>query len=459
MTIILAILMIAALIIIAASPLTSVNKSAVAMFAGTLGWVLYICFGTDFVMQQHPEEYATFLAGTTADSVTVKEFISQNIFLKYVGKAAEIVLFLIATMTIVEILDNNGCFDFLPQLVKTRHSRRLLWSMAAMTLTLSANLDNLTATMTMLLFMHKMLPNRRQRAIFGAVIVLSANIGGALTVIGAPNGLLLWNMGAVTPSHFSAWMALPCLIAWAIPTYLISRTLPERVDLENYSMPYRGDDTNLALWQRILMFFFALGGLWFIPTFHNITKLSPFVGALCVLSLLWITNEAFNRTLMNPKTMAQRYTAKPQSYTMLQTMLFVMGIMLIMGILVETGAGLWVGEQCMAAMGEVWILGVAPFMAAVASLFLDSFATATAFFSLYNIQGTEELAQNGIYWIAIAYTTAIGETILGIGSLSGLALFSSKTTTLKWYVCHFTPKVIAGALLGLAVLIIEAFYF
>ena len=250
------------------------------MFAGTLGWVLYICFGTDFVMQQHAADYTSFLSGTVADSVTVKEYISQNIFIKYVGKAAEIVLFLIATMTIVEILDNNGCFDFLPQWVKTRHSKRLLWSMAVMTLLLSMNLDNLTTTLTMILFMQKMLPNRKQRAVFGAVIVLSANIGGALTVIGAPNGLLLWNMGAVTPSHFSAWMALPCLAAWAVPTYLISRSLPERVDLERYSMPYRGDDTNLTVWQRIIMFFFAIGGLWFIPTFHNITRLSPFVGAL-----------------------------------------------------------------------------------------------------------------------------------------------------------------------------------
>ena len=95
MTIILAILMVMAFALIAASPLTSVNKSAVAMFAGTLGWVLYVSFGSDFVMSQHSSEYLDFLSGTTADSVSVKEYISQNIFLKYVGRAAEIVLFLI----------------------------------------------------------------------------------------------------------------------------------------------------------------------------------------------------------------------------------------------------------------------------------------------------------------------------------------------------------------------------
>ncbi len=164
MTIILAILMVMAFALIAASPLTSVNKSAVAMFAGTLGWVLYVSFGSDFVMSQHSSEYLDFLSGTTADSVSVKEYISQNIFLKYVGRAAEIVLFLISTMTIVEILDNNGCFDFIPQWIKTRHSRRLLWSVAILTFIISANLDNLTTTIMMLALVHKMLPNRRQQS-------------------------------------------------------------------------------------------------------------------------------------------------------------------------------------------------------------------------------------------------------------------------------------------------------
>ena len=459
MTIILAILMVMAFALIAASPLTSVNKSAVAMFAGTLGWVLYVSFGSDFVMSQHSSEYLDFLSGTTADSVSVKEYISQNIFLKYVGRAAEIVLFLISTMTIVEILDNNGCFDFIPQWIKTRHSRRLLWSVAILTFIISANLDNLTTTIMMLALVHKMLPNRRQRAVFASVIVLSANIGGALTVIGDPNGLLLWHIGAVTPSHFSAWMAMPCLVAWAVPTYLLSRSLPERIDLESYALPYRGDDTNLSIWQRVLMFFFAIGGLWFIPTFHNITRLSPFVGALCVLSLLWIVNEAFNCKLVREKQMIQGRSKLSMQYGMLQMMLFVMGIMLVMGILTESGAGLWLGGQCVAAMGDVWTIAVGPLIAGIISLVLDPFATAAAFFSLYNIGGTAERAQNGEYWISIAYATAVGSTIFGIGSLAGLAMFSMKSTTLGWYARHFTPKVVIGALLGLAVLIAEAIYF
>ena len=100
-------------VLIATGYATNVNRAAVAMFVGTAGWVLYICYGTDFVMNQHPDGYADFLGGAASSSSNVKQYIAQEVFIKYVGKGAEIVLFLLATMTIVEILNNNGCFDFL----------------------------------------------------------------------------------------------------------------------------------------------------------------------------------------------------------------------------------------------------------------------------------------------------------------------------------------------------------
>lgn len=119
------------------------------------------------------------------------------------GRAAEIVLFLLATMTIVEILNNNGCFDFVRQLLRTRSSKKMLWTLAIVTFLISINLDNLTTTVMMLTMMHAIIPSRRQRMIYGSAILLAANCGGALTVIGNPEGLVLWNSGAVTATVFS----------------------------------------------------------------------------------------------------------------------------------------------------------------------------------------------------------------------------------------------------------------
>ena len=199
--------------LIATEKFTNVNKAAVAIFVGTLGWILYICYGSDFVMAQHAKEYASFLDGTPASSAAVKQYIFQNLFLKYVSRASEIVLFLLSTMTIVEILQNNGCFDFISQMLRTRSGKRMLWTLSVITFLISANLDNITTTVMMLTIMHAIVSRQRQRVIFGCAIVLSANCGGALTVIGDPTGLVLWNIGAVTATNYSLTMALPCLIA------------------------------------------------------------------------------------------------------------------------------------------------------------------------------------------------------------------------------------------------------
>ena len=289
-----------------------------AIFIGTLGWMLYIGNGREYIMEQHPEEYMIFLGGESSSGSMIKQFIAQNIFLKYVGKASEIVLFILATMTIVEILQNNGCFDFISQYLRTHNSKKMLWVLSVFTFVLSANLDNLTSTVMVLTMMHAVVRNRRQRMLLGCAVVISANCGGMLTVIGDPTGLVLWNNGLVTATNYSLSLALPCLAAWCLPVWWIGRSLPERLDTEWITMPYRGDDANLKLWQKVLMFVVGIGGLWFIPTFHNITKLSPFIGALCVLAILWVVNEIVNRKSIDTSDIVQRRVPRALQYGVIQ---------------------------------------------------------------------------------------------------------------------------------------------
>ena len=109
MTLVILTILILACVLIATENVTKVNRAAVAIFAGTVGWVLYICFGMDFVTSEHSADYTRFLnfSEMESTSTSVKYFISRNIFLPQVGRAAEIVMFLLATMTIVEILNNK----------------------------------------------------------------------------------------------------------------------------------------------------------------------------------------------------------------------------------------------------------------------------------------------------------------------------------------------------------------
>ena len=451
-------------VLIATGHLTGVNKAAIAMFIGTVGWVIYICWGSDFVMAEHAGEYQEFLNGENPSSDAVKYFIRDNVFLYYVGRAASIVMFLLATMSIIEILNNNGCFDFVSKWIRTRNSKRLLWTITLATFIISANLDNLTTATMMLVIMHGIVQSRRQRMLIGSAIVIAANCGGCFTVIGDPTGLLLWGDGAVTATHFSSYMALPAVLAWVVPTVLIGRALPDRLDTQWSPMPYRGDDTNLNQWQRVVMLFVGIGGLWFIPTFHNITKLSPFLGALCVLSVLWVVNEVFNRKLMNADQMSQRLTPRALQYGSLQQILFVMGIMMGMGVVTETGifpdVAKWIDDN----IHNVWILGI---VSGLLSSIVDTFTIAISDISLYPVidsqmAGGEYLSQftrNGSYWMIVAYTTAVGGCLLSVGSVSGLALMKMEHIRLGWYLRNLTMKVLIGWLLGMVVLWMELYLY
>ena len=440
MTLIIVTMLVLAYLLIATGHLTGVNKAAIAMFLGTIGWVIYVCWGADFVMAQHPEEYTEWLGNNSHSSDAVKLFIYNNVFLNYVGRAAAIVLFLLATMSIVELLNNNGCFDFITEWIRTRNSKRLLWTITLATFFLSANLDNLTTATMMLVIMHNILQNSRQRM-----------CGGCFTVIGDPIGLILWGGGAVTATHFSGYLGIPAFLAWVVPTWLIGRELPERLDTAWSPSPYRGDDTRLNRWQRVVMLVVGIGGLWFIPTFHNITKLAPFLGALCVLSVLWVVNEAFNRKLLSADQTIQRRIPMSLQYGVLQQVLFVMGIMLGMGVVTETGVWSDVANWVDTYIHDIWLVGI---VSGMLSSVVDSFTIAISNISFYSI-GSGDIATNGAYWSVIAYTTAVGGCLLSVGSVCGLALMRAEHVKLGWYVKHMTSKVLLGFILGYIALWLE----
>ena len=463
MTLIIVLMLIFGYLLIATGHLTGVNKAAIAMFLGTVGWVIYICWGSDFVMAEHAGDYQEFLSGEDPSSDAVKFFIRDNVFLYYVGRAASIVMFLLATMSIIEILNNNGCFDFVSKWIRTRNSKRLLWTITLATFIISANLDNLTTATMMLVIMHGIIQSRRQRMLIGSAIVIAANCGGCFTVIGDPTGLLLWGDGAVTATNFTSYMALPAVLAWVVSTLLIGRVLPERLDTQWSPMPYRGDDTNLNQWQRVVMLFVGIGGLWFIPTFHNITKLSPFLGALCVLSVLWVVNEIFNRKLMNADQMSQRFIPRALQYGSIQQILFVMGIMMGMGVVTETGifpdVAQWIDDN----IHNVWILGI---VSGLLSSLVDTFTIAISDISLYPVvKGAlpgdyiGNFIANGAYWKIIAYCTAVGGCMLSVGSVSGLALMKMEHIRTGWYLRNITLKVLAGWLIGLGALWFEIYMY
>ena len=453
MTYIIVAILIVSLFLIATERHTNINKAAVSVFACTLGWVLYVCFGSDFVASQHSAEYLSFLDGVKPNSTAVKMYIAQDILLPYIGHAAEIVLFLVATMSIVNILYNNGCLDFLTLWIRTRNSKLLLWKLTAVAFFMSANLDNTATIVIMLTVTNAILIRTKDRMIYGAMVMTAVSFGGALTVIGDPVGLVLWNKGAITATDYTLSMLLPCLIAWTLPTAYMTLRLPDTVEVERATLPYRGDDTTLNIWQRLLMFLVGIGGLWFIPTFHDITKLPPFLGALCVLSLLWIVNELFNRKIFRVERSLRSDIPQQMQYNTIQKILYIIGVILALGVVAETGAMNWLAHHVDRFVGNVWGIGAT---AALASTVLDNFASFMTLVSLHDVSATDAYyGVGGDYWKAVSFGGAVGGSILCIGSIAGVMMMRMQGVSLKWYIRNITPLTLPARIIAFIVLCLQ----
>jgi Na+/H+ antiporter NhaD/arsenite permease-like protein len=123
---------------------------------------------------------------------------------------------------------------------------------------------------------------------------------------------------------------------------------------------------------------------------------------------------------------------------------FVMGMMLALGVVKETGALDQFASFLNKTVGNVWIIGA---LTGAASAVLDNFATAMSMFSLHNV-----FVQNETYWKVIAYASAVGGNILTIGSMSGLALAKMERMHMGWYFRNVGCKALVGDALGLLVM-------
>ena len=463
MAVVLLSIMLIGLLLIATEPLHRVNKAAVAMFFGVTCWLLYIAYSNTFVSGEYTTDYQNFLSQCADSRLSTKQFVASNIFFKYVVQSANIVLFLLSTTCIVEVLNNNGCFDFLAEWIKTRKPRKMLWLLAFFTFIISANLDNLATVVLLFSIIHPLLQSAKQRRIYGAVIILAANCGGAITVIGDMTSLKLWTDGLVTPSTFFLTLVLPVCAALCTILWLLMRDLPSRVELSMERLPYRGDDTLLSRPKRMLMLFVGIGGLWFIPSFHRITLLPPFVGALCVLALLWIVNELCNRQLLGSDKMVLRRLPMALQYANLQNMLFFIGLILMFGAVDETGIIRQLYESFDLQESNVYVVGI---VSTILSSLLGHVPTLIGSIDLFAHTTSGSLSAlvgiDGYLWPMISYATVMGGSMLLTGSISGILFMRMEEVNFGWYLRHIVPKVIIGFAVGfvlLALIIQGVIYF
>ena len=192
--------------------LTKVNKAAVALLMFVVCWTLYMFDPLQYLNLMHPD-YTGGMAGM-AEKVT-------TIIQEHLGDTSTTLFFLMGAMTIVEIVDQNGGFNWVRGVMKTHSKRALLWRIAFMTFILSAILDNLTTSIVMIMILRKLVADKQDRLIYASLVIIAANSGGAFSPIGDVTTIMLWNKGLITAAGVIMEIVVPSLISMIIPAFIL----------------------------------------------------------------------------------------------------------------------------------------------------------------------------------------------------------------------------------------------
>lgn len=461
MTLAIVFIMLMGYVLICTEHITRINKATVAVFCGVVGWVLFVCVGPDYISSLHGRDFEDFLDGAPFSIQSVNAYISEHLLARHVFYVCSIVMYLLSTMAIVELLQNNDCFNFITNWCRSRSKWHVVCCLAFFSFVLSANLDNLTSSVLMLMILGQLIINPSQRRLLGVIVVIATSCGGSFTVIGDVTSMIIWTREVVTPTNYSAALVLPAIVAMVIPTALIGRKLPERLDIKRQPIVFRGDTSSLPVWQRLMMLIIGIGGLWFVPTFYRLTHLPPFLGALCVLGVLWVVNEIVNRRSILSEQPVNMSANRSLQYAILQMIMFFVGVGLCVSVLIEVGAMQHVAVWCNEHIHNIYIMSA---FLGVVSAVMDNIALVLSAVSIYHevpVAATEYMSsfmQNGQYWHLVALCSCVGGCLLPIGCTAGYTLMKSEDVSIWWYARHITFKVFLGWLAALGVyFIVDSF--
>ena len=424
---------------IALESLTKINKAAIALLMCVICWTL---------LMMGPGAYYPDVA---ADGLLhhISEVIEHHL-----GDAAGTLFFLMGAMTIVEIVDSNGGFNFVRDALKTRSKRKLMWRVAFMTFFLSAILDNLTTSIVMIMVLRKLVQSREDRLIYAALIIISANSGGAFSPIGDVTTIMLWIKGVITTQGVLTEIFIPSLVSMVVPAFVLQYSLSGKFD-KAQNLP-KASVSQFTQKQRNIIFWLGVGGLVFVPIFKTITHLPPFMGILLVLGVLWTVTEIFHYNTSEDDTMAKR-VSDILSKIDLSTIMFFLGILMAVAVLQEIGVLTAMGEGLNEAFsGNYYLInGIIGMLSSI----VDNVPLVAGCMGMYPVAAEGAMAVDGIFWQLLAYWAGVGGSMLIIGSAAGVVVMGLEKITFGWYMKRITWIAFVGYLAGILCYWVERMLF
>ena len=367
----------------------------------------------------------------------------DEILLHHLGKTAEIIIFLLGAMTIVEIIDYFNGFSTIKSFIKTKSKKALLWIFAILAFILSAIIDNLTATIVLITILQKVIGDRDTRLWFAGLIIISANVGGAWSPIGDVTTTMLWIANKVTTLKLISYLFIPSVVCVVVPVFVASLLPAFKGNIkENHT-----EDEEVIHKYGSTMLYLGLAAIVFVPVFKTITHLPPYVGMMFSLAVVSTFAEIFSATKINITSIDEDSDAashhspvhKSLSKIELPSILFFLGILLAVAALESLGMLFGFAETLNTAIPNTDIVIM---LLGIGSAVIDNVPLVAASIGMFS-----EPMDNPL-WHFIAFSAGTGGSMLIIGSAAGVVAMGMEKIDFFWYFKNISWLAFLGFISG-----------
>ena len=427
---------------------------ALAMMA--ICWAI-VALGIDSFGNWFDSSNHELVAGFAEKSHEAKTHLVEETLLHHLGKTAEILVFLLGAMTIVEIIDYFNGFSTIKGYVKTNSKRKILWIFSALAFLLSAIIDNLTATIVLISILQKIVKEREDRIWFAGLIIIAANAGGAFSPIGDVTTTMLWIGNKVSTANLFLYLFIPSLLCMLVPSTIASFLPAFKGTIETEEE----DEANKRNKYSGVMLYLGLGAIVFVPVFKTLTHLPPYVGMMLSLAIVATFAEIFSRRKFSLTDFASKddhhefssHHNSPVHSSLskieMPSILFFLGILMAvaalesLGILFGFADWLKVSTPMMGTeLSGTGVSDLVVMLLGVGSAVIDNVPLVAASLGMFTEQLDDPL------WHFIAFSAGTGGSMLIIGSAAGVVAMGMEKIDFFWYLKKISWLALAGFVVG-----------
>lgn len=402
----------------------------------------YLAIAIDYILKINKATVALLMAVICWSLAFLSQDVASSemhgFLFHHIGNTSQVIFFLMAALTIVEIISSHDGFKVVTNRIETTDTKKLLWIIAFISFFLSGIIDNLTTTIVMVTILQKIIPNRDSRLLFGGAVVIAANAGGAWTPIGDVTTTMLWIGQQLTSLNILKTLFLPSLFCMLAANWVIGRNLKgsqiSPIEKESISASSKG------------VFALGLGLLMFVPVFKMLTGLPPFMGMFLGLSILWFVTDLMlkDKDHEDPMRVTGVLSRIDHSST-----LFFLGILLTVDALDASG----LLRKFAVSLDQIipspeWVAVILGFASAV----VDNVPLVAAAMGMYPL---EVFPTDSTFWELLAFCAGTGGSMLIIGSAAGVAFMGIERANFTWYFKNIGLAALIGYVLGLLIFVVQ----